>query len=454
MTSITTPVTLTHFTLTQVVGEDVSTLEQPPTISFGPDRLVLGRSDRSDFQVTVPSVSRQHAAIWIADGVPMVEDLGSAHGTLVNSARLAAPAALRSGDLVALGPDVVLLVTASEHPAQRHPRARPLDENTGGSQLVELALQEGTSLARLNAQMEALASTITFAQQTESAELLLEHAVAAIRTALEAECLLALRGDTAEGLVVVARSPSLRDDEEPWQPPSQGILRRALLADHAVVSFDAQLDQRFRHRASVALRNVRSAVCAALRSRERVHGLLYADTAAMAGLFSPADGRFLELIGRCLGARLRQLELEQELLLLQHRRHDTAFRSEELLSNLDVTLKSHLNRLELIADEAAVEEQRPELARLLRAEAERLRADVDGVVCWSDAAVTRQTEAAPSRPQSPHGSDALDAGATRVDLPGSGGWRVSEKPTGELGPPAAAAAARALRAKQAGEDEA
>lgn len=436
MTSRAIPAAAAHFTLTQVVGDNLSPLEQAGTLAFGAARLLLGRSDRSDFQVAVPSVSRQHAAIWLADGVPMVEDLGSAHGTLVNSVRISAATPLRAGDLVALGPDVVLLVAASEHPAEALERARALDENAGGSQLVELALREGTSLARLLAQSDALSSTIALAEQMQDADLLLEQAAGAIQAAIGAECLLALRGDTAEGLRLAARSPSLVEGAEPWQPPSQGILRRALLADRAVVSFDAQLDERFRQRASVALRNVRSAVCATLRCGTRVYGVLYADTAAVAGLFSPADGRFVELIGRCLGARLRQLELEQELQLLQHRRHDSAFRSEELMSNLDVTLKGHLNRLELIADEAAVEQGRPTLALLLRAEGERLRADIDSVVCWSDAAVTRQTEVPPARPQTLP-PQTLDASATRVDQPGSAGWRVTETPTGELTPPPA-----------------
>lgn len=431
--------TAPHFTLTQVVGENLAATDSPPSLRFAATRRVLGRSDRSDLQVATPSVSRQHAAIWLAGDTPMIEDLGSAHGTLVNARRISQATALRAGDLVALGAEVVLLVAVSEQGAEAED-SRSLDENAGGSPLIELAQGEGGSHARLAAQAEALATIVALAEQAQDGDALLGKSVAPIQAAIGAEVLLVLWGEQADALRLVARSAAPATGLVADAGPSHGILRRALLAEHAVVSFDAQLDQRFRHRQSVELRNIRSAVCATLRCGERRYGLLYADTSAVAGLFSPADGRFLELAGRCLAARLRQLELERELQLLQHRRHDTAFRSEELMSNLDLTLRSHLNRLELIADEAAVEEQRPQLALLLRAESERLRADIDGVVCWSDAAVTRQVDASALPNASPL-APAPTAVATRVEQPRDG-QPVAETPTGEFADGALAAPPR------------
>ena len=123
--------TAPHFTLTQVVGENLAATDSPPSLRFAATRRVLGRSDRSDLQVATPSVSRQHAAIWLAGDTPMIEDLGSAHGTLVNARRISQATALRAGDLVALGAEVVLLVAVGEQGAEAED-SRSLDENAGG----------------------------------------------------------------------------------------------------------------------------------------------------------------------------------------------------------------------------------------------------------------------------------------------------------------------------------
>ena len=67
---------------------------------------MLGRSrSLTDKAVEDPSVSRRHAKLFLADGVLMVEDMGSAYGTKINGTALAAFAAapLKAGDRLALG---------------------------------------------------------------------------------------------------------------------------------------------------------------------------------------------------------------------------------------------------------------------------------------------------------------------------------------------------------------
>ncbi|MGH7005894.1 MAG: FHA domain-containing protein, partial [Alphaproteobacteria bacterium] len=68
--------------------------------------VVVGRSRTlTDKVVDDPSVSRRHAKFFLADGVLMVEDMGSAYGVKVNGKQLAAnvASALKPGDKLTLG---------------------------------------------------------------------------------------------------------------------------------------------------------------------------------------------------------------------------------------------------------------------------------------------------------------------------------------------------------------
>ena len=68
--------------------------------------VVLGRSKSlSDKVIDDPSVSRRHAKFFLADGVLMVEDMGSAYGTKINGKALGANEAggLKPGDKLAIG---------------------------------------------------------------------------------------------------------------------------------------------------------------------------------------------------------------------------------------------------------------------------------------------------------------------------------------------------------------
>jgi DNA-binding winged helix-turn-helix (wHTH) protein len=66
---------------------------------------ILGRDDDVAVRIDAPSVSRRHARITVAAGVPStLVDLGSKNGTWVGGRRLGdAPVVLKDGDVVRLG---------------------------------------------------------------------------------------------------------------------------------------------------------------------------------------------------------------------------------------------------------------------------------------------------------------------------------------------------------------
>ncbi len=81
----------------------------PPlsSIHAKPDRpLVLGRSGQSDVVLGDESISRKHFQISPRQGTWFIEDLGSRHGTYVQSAKLAEGQSLplKNGDMIGAGP--------------------------------------------------------------------------------------------------------------------------------------------------------------------------------------------------------------------------------------------------------------------------------------------------------------------------------------------------------------
>ncbi len=82
------------------------------TYSLEGDQLVIGRDSSSSIAINDAEVSRKHARLNFQGGKYVIEDLGSTNGTFVNGQRLSAPVVLKSGDVVSLGEQIVLLYEA------------------------------------------------------------------------------------------------------------------------------------------------------------------------------------------------------------------------------------------------------------------------------------------------------------------------------------------------------
>jgi DNA-binding winged helix-turn-helix (wHTH) protein len=71
--------------------------------TFGEGEYVLGRDPALELCVESSSVSRRHARLQIADGVAVLEDLGSKNGTFVNGQRATAAVRLSDRDQITVG---------------------------------------------------------------------------------------------------------------------------------------------------------------------------------------------------------------------------------------------------------------------------------------------------------------------------------------------------------------
>jgi putative peptide zinc metalloprotease protein len=75
------------------------------------DTVTIGRAPGNTIRLTEPSVSRNHARIFLYSGAPEIEDAGSSYGTFVDDRRVSGRERLRDGARIKLG-DAELLVEA------------------------------------------------------------------------------------------------------------------------------------------------------------------------------------------------------------------------------------------------------------------------------------------------------------------------------------------------------
>ncbi len=76
------------------------------------DQLIIGRDSSNGVAINDAEISRKHSRLSFQGGKYVLEDLGSTNGTFVNGQRLAGPAVLKSGDVVSLGEQIVLMYDA------------------------------------------------------------------------------------------------------------------------------------------------------------------------------------------------------------------------------------------------------------------------------------------------------------------------------------------------------
>jgi hypothetical protein len=106
----------------EVEAKELPSTPPPPSITLimrkGPqpgqqftfiqDIVALGRRDDNDVVIDSPQISRRHASLSWEEDTFVLRDLGSANGTFLNAVRVTEPHALREGDVIGLGSDVVL----------------------------------------------------------------------------------------------------------------------------------------------------------------------------------------------------------------------------------------------------------------------------------------------------------------------------------------------------------
>jgi adenylate cyclase len=271
-------------------------------------RTRLGRGGDNDVVLSDVSVSRYHAEILRELDGWSVHDLKSTNGVEVNRVPVE-KAPLRPGDLLGIGtfevrveeeerpPERPKPVTVLEEPLEQFGNAtiiRPLSQfaaySLAGDASSRAIAEAGDEeyVRRMFGFLTRLARVLTVA---ESSDDVLSRVLDLAFEAFPVDRGFILLSDDAGELVCeLARVK----DEVQFRPagevPVSGTMLRAVMRERvALITFDAQSDQRLLGGDSIRLHQIRSAMCAPLWSGDRIMGVIQVDSPFQTGAFGERD---------------------------------------------------------------------------------------------------------------------------------------------------------------------
>jgi len=333
-------------------GDSVVDLNRP--------RITIGRSARNDLCVEDPFASRLHAEVRKRGDVFWIADLGSANGTVVNTARLTAPLQLRDRDIIRIGEtEIEYSERADTAPARG--RTSILFSDSGFAPLPEATIvaDSRNSAANLLSSLEvpyksqitpaAGQATLTPKSGQESLPDRLEDNALAVISRVSLTLLKPLSLDETlrqvldfvfeavpadRGYVMLFEAP---EDDKNGAPElvckairtrtpasandsanveiSRTISDQVLKQEMSVLTSDAQQDPRFQERHSIVLGGLRSVMAVPLAVEGRISGMIYVDNPFHTNRFTQRDLQLLTLIAGVAAIRIenvRLLEVQQE----------------------------------------------------------------------------------------------------------------------------------------------
>jgi hypothetical protein len=290
-----------------------------------------------------------HAEVRREGDEYLLQDLGSANGTLYNGATVDGAVHLTAGGRIQIGETEIIFDDGTYNSSMG---ATMITDNTGTLPEATIALASGdrTTSGLLEAiegartQPEEIASTTATEPKTKHGDLLaliskvgitllspatlnqtLEQVVSLVFEAVPADrCLIMMRDEGSEDLrVAVAR---LRDrvGEVGEIRVSRNVLDEVVIRGNSVLTSDAQHDPRFAS-GTMVLQGVRSVLAVPLGVSDKVFGIIYADSPIAEGRFTEDHLKVLTTLAsvaairvenaRLVEARLERERLERELAL-------------------------------------------------------------------------------------------------------------------------------------------
>ncbi|HEY8226281.1 MAG TPA: SpoIIE family protein phosphatase [Pyrinomonadaceae bacterium] len=323
----------------------------PDHFPLGRLRITIGRSARNDLCIPDPFASRVHAEVRREGDEYLLQDLGSANGTLYNGATVQGVTPLTAGGRIQIGETEIIFNDGTYNSSMG---ATMITDNSGTSlpeATIALASGDRTTSGLLEAiegartkPEEITAAATGTAKQGDLLALIskvgvtllspatlndtLEEIVSLVFEAVPADrCLIMMRDAESEDLrVAVAR---LRDrvGEVGEIRVSRNVLDEVVMRGKSVLTSDAQHDPRFAS-GTVVLQGVRSVLAVPLGVEDKVFGIIYADSPIAEGRFTEDHLKVLTTLASVAAIRVENTRLVEERLERERLERELALASE------------------------------------------------------------------------------------------------------------------------------
>lgn len=303
------------------------------TVELGTEVFTIGRGVTNDLHFKNPWLSRLHARIIPRDKSYYLADAGSRNGTYLNGRALSGEVALAHGDVIALG-EVMLRFVDGDTPVVSS--SLRVAESTTPLPLANTVLlsHDELELGRYRETDERAPGAV------ESATSLLPALARAASTLINnyplGELLdqvldLTMGTVTAErgALLLTAPDGELRVEKVRGYDGDDVQISRTLMDEvldkrQAVLTVDAQSDDRFGHADSILLQGIRAILCVPLWNNREVIGLLYLDQRVKGASFSENDLRVTGLIANLAAVKIENVRLLEEQLEMKRMEEELA----------------------------------------------------------------------------------------------------------------------------------
>jgi sigma-B regulation protein RsbU (phosphoserine phosphatase) len=323
----------------------------PDHFPLGRLRITIGRSARNDLCIPDPFASRVHAEVRREGDEYLLQDLGSANGTLYNGLTVEGVIPLMSGGRIQIGETEIIF---NDGTYNSNLGATMITDNSGASlpeSTIALASGDRTTSGLLEAiegartQPEEQTSTAT--HKARHGDLLaliskvgitllasatlnetLEQVVALVFEAVPADrCLIMMRDEGSEDLRVAVARLRDRAGEVGEIRVSRNVLDEVVIRGKSVLTSDAQHDPRFAS-GTVVLQGVRSVLAVPLGVSEKVFGIIYADSPIAEGRFTEDHLKVLTTLASVAAIRVENTKLVEARLERERFERELALASE------------------------------------------------------------------------------------------------------------------------------
>jgi len=301
-------------------------------------RITIGRSARNDLCIPDPFASRVHAEVRNEGDEYVLQDLGSANGTLYNGSVVDAPLTLTRGGRIQIGETEIVF---NDSPFPLSSGATMITDNSSSIPEATIALssadrttsglfeaiegartQSDDSTAREPRQSDLLAliskvgvallASVTLNETLEQIVTLVFEAVPADR------CMIMMRDARSPELKVAVARLRDRAGEVGEIRISRSVIDEVVTNGKSVLTSDAQADPRFMG-GTVMLQGVRSVLAVPLGVGANVFGIIYADSPLSDNRFTEDHLKVLTTLSsvaaiRVENARLTEEQMERERL--------------------------------------------------------------------------------------------------------------------------------------------